>query len=459
MKNRKFNYSVAALIIILMAVSCERKLDELQLDTNYPTTPEVFIDGFSSGLSYVVWGNVYSFSVDTKNVHNGTSSMEFLIPDQTNIYGSWTQSIFQDVLGRNLTGYNVLTFYAMSSTNTTLAEVGFGLSTVHDIVSQKYKTSIYNIPLTTGWNKYYIAIPNSSVLTNEKGLFYFVGKPQSNGSGYTVWIDDVKFENLGTLAHNEYTFSNFKDSILAGPIGKYALSNFNETINLPNGTNQIQTIAPGYFSFFSSNQSLATVVNDTLSLLGDGAVITGKVGNYFATGSLTTRVIGPSTTAPVPHTYSTADSVMTVYSNSNTESNVSIASYDPYWAPYMTTSYFPFSNFIRYVNSNDIYKENKVYVAITFTNPINVSSMKYFHMDVWVPTTAANSSNKPDVVLVTSTTNNTSPSQNAMATGKWVSLEIPISGFTGTGNKSSVTAVMFDVFPSDIYVDNIYFHK
>ena len=49
MKSIKLYYSITALIIVIMAVGCERKLDELQLATKYPTNPDVFIDGLNLG--------------------------------------------------------------------------------------------------------------------------------------------------------------------------------------------------------------------------------------------------------------------------------------------------------------------------------------------------------------------------------------------------------------------------
>ena len=79
MKNIKSYYSITALLIfLLVAVSCERKLDGLELAT-YPSTPEVFIDGFSSGLYYAAYGTskVTAFSVDNNVKYKGSSSMKF----------------------------------------------------------------------------------------------------------------------------------------------------------------------------------------------------------------------------------------------------------------------------------------------------------------------------------------------------------------------------------------------
>ena len=83
MKKIKSICSMTVLLtILLMAVSCERKFDGLPLAT-YPTTPDVFIDGFSSGLYYAAYGTskVTAFSVDYNFKYEGSASMKFEVPD------------------------------------------------------------------------------------------------------------------------------------------------------------------------------------------------------------------------------------------------------------------------------------------------------------------------------------------------------------------------------------------
>ncbi len=80
MTNRKNHYSLYALLTALflaMSVSCQRDIDVLEPAT-YPTTPEVFIDGFSAGLNYAAFGGskVTAFDVDTEVKYKGTASMK-----------------------------------------------------------------------------------------------------------------------------------------------------------------------------------------------------------------------------------------------------------------------------------------------------------------------------------------------------------------------------------------------
>jgi hypothetical protein len=90
-------------------------------------------------------------------------------------------------------------------------------------------------------------------------------------------------------------------------------------------------------------------------------------------------------------------------------------------------------------------------------------------MDVWVPSTSPNLNNKFTIKLidfgaggtygggddVTGTYNNPA----SLATNQWVGIEIPMSGFTGLTTKAHLAQMILDNFPTDIYVDNIYFHN
>ncbi len=182
MKNLKSNISIAALLIILLiAVNCTRKLDGLDLAT-YPTTGDVFIDGFSAGLSYAAYGTskVTAFSVDTEVKYEGTASMKFEVPDTGDPNGGYVGGVFQTSMGRDLSGYNVLTFWAKASQPATLEQAGFG----NDLGISKYQVSISNVALNTNWAKFYVLLPDPSVLKQERGMFFYSAAPQ-NGKGYT----------------------------------------------------------------------------------------------------------------------------------------------------------------------------------------------------------------------------------------------------------------------------------
>ena len=58
MTTKKYNYSKLTLItalLLFLGVSCIRDFEDLEPAT-YPANGEVFIDNFSSGLNYAVFG-------------------------------------------------------------------------------------------------------------------------------------------------------------------------------------------------------------------------------------------------------------------------------------------------------------------------------------------------------------------------------------------------------------------
>lgn len=469
MKTIKFNYSLinALIITFLITSGCEPKIDELKLAT-YPTTAEVYMGVFSAGLNYAAYGTskVTAFSVDSSVTYDNLPSMKFAVPDTGDPNGGYAGGVFITNMGRDLSAYNVLTFWAKASQPAVITQVGFG----NDMGASKYQVSLSNLNVNSNWTKYYLPIPDPSLLTQERGMFFYSAIPQS-GRGFTFWINEVKFEKTGMLAHEVFKIVNGKDSVFSGPLGNYALNYFTATYNLPTGVNQTENLAFSYFTFESSDTSKATVNNlGVITLKNSGAVITAKVGITDAKGSLTLNVTGPSTEAPVPSVQPA--NVISIFSNAYT--NVSVDSYDPYWAPWMTTNYSTFKingdDVIRYSNFNDTYNEKKDYVAITLeTTPINVSAMTFLHIDIWVPSTAPNSANKGTIKLidfgangiygggddVTGTYNRSA----TLLTNSWNSLEIPIGSFTGLTTKAHLAQMILDNFPSDIYVDNIYFHK
>ncbi|MBK6783147.1 MAG: hypothetical protein IPG79_04870 [Saprospiraceae bacterium] len=70
--------------------------------------------------------------------------------------------------GRNLSSYNVLTFWAKASKSATIDIVGFG----NDLGVNKYTTSVSGLAVNTNWKKYYIPIPDASKLNAERGMFF-----------------------------------------------------------------------------------------------------------------------------------------------------------------------------------------------------------------------------------------------------------------------------------------------
>ncbi|MCX6266366.1 MAG: glycosyl hydrolase family 16 [Bacteroidetes bacterium] len=462
MKNRK-TYSMAALIaILLLAVSCERKVDTLPLAT-YPTTADVFIDGFSSGLYYAAYGTskVTAFSVDNNVKYKGTSSMRFEVPNAGDPNGSYAGGVFGTNPGRDLSGYNVLTFWAKASEPATIVEVGFG----NDMGASKYKVTLTNLALNSNWMEFYIPIPAPSVLQQENGMFFYAAAPQ-NGKGYTFWIDELKFEKLGTIAHATFGILNGNDSVKNNvETGEeYQLSDFYATFNLPTGIDQKVGLASSYFTFTSSNPSVATVNEFGIVKTADtgSAFITAKVGNTDAKGSLTITVSGQSVapTVPAPVPTIAADKVISLFSNAYT--NVKVDTWNTHWL------YSTAENQDIQIDGDDVIRyRNLNFVGIEFSSQtVDASAMVNFHIDLWTPDTTMNKTFK--IMLIdfgangvygggddseSEVTVNSPP----LATQNWISLNIPLSSFTGLLSKSHLAQLVLSGDLPTVYIDNVYF--
>ena len=270
--------------------------------------------------------------------------------------GSWAGGTFYSATGRNLSGYDALTFYAKSSVATAI-EVGIG-----NYDTTEYLVQVNDVQLNTNWSKIIIPIPNSAKLLSEKGLFYY-SAGAVNDEGYTIWFDEVKFEKLGTLAH-----AKIEDIEVPGFPGKLTIGTLTETINLPNGINRKMRVSPNYFTFESSDVNVASVTNDgniTVHKTGE-AVISLKE----AEGEIKVHCYD---FAPTP----TRDEseVLSLFSDSYT--NKISANWNPRWE-WSTAEYTEIdtgdNHIARYSGLN--------FVGIVFNKTVDCSSKTHLHLDV-----------------------------------------------------------------------------
>ncbi|HRF40526.1 MAG TPA: hypothetical protein PK198_17160, partial [Saprospiraceae bacterium] len=196
MKNIFFRFIGAALL--LTAWACERDVADLE-PAAYPTNPNVFIDGFSAGLNYGAFGSSVptAFQVDNEVTYNQSrASMRFEVPDVNDPRGAYAGGVFFTSTGRDLSGYDALSFWAKASQPANIDVLGFG----NDFGESRYQVSLSGVGVNTNWKKYIIPIPDPSKLKTERGMFFYSEGPE-NDRGYTFWIDEVKFEKLGAVAH------------------------------------------------------------------------------------------------------------------------------------------------------------------------------------------------------------------------------------------------------------------
>ena len=367
MKNtllNKFKNSFLLLLVVMTNVNCERELSDDAKDATFPKTAEVFTDtpvGMGTNFYFPygpdannpVGSKFSAWSVDTNVSYKGNASMRFDVPNSNDPQGNYAGGILRiDGAGRDLTGYDALTFWAKASQGVTIGEIGFG----EDFYPNKYITTMTNISLGTAWTKYIIPIPDASKLLQEKGMFrYSAGTQGTNGMGYTFWIDELKFEKLGTILPLQASIMDGANVTRSTFVGvKSTITGVIATFNMPNGVNQSVAITPAFLNFTSSNPSVATVndAGEVTPIAAGTATITATFNGQPATGSLTINCSGSFTHAPRPNL--NPANVISIFSDAYT--NVPVNYYNGYWAPWQTTQSNDFSvlgdNVLSYTNFN-----------------------------------------------------------------------------------------------------------
>lgn len=479
MKNSKhFNINVAALLglILVVGTSCERGLsDDVELAT-FSKTGEIFTDNFvglGSNFYFPFVGDGAKpdvFSVDEDVAFAGTASIRIDVPNADDPGGGFAGASFViDGSGRNLTDYDALTFWAKSSQAATIGSIGFG---------REFRAGRTNVDFTTSWQKFIIPIPDPSKLIEVKSVFEFAAGgigPVGEEVGYTFWIDELQFENLGTVAQPRPAINNGVDTEAQSFSGStITLEGLTQTFNLATGANLTVSAAPSYFQFSSSDLTVATVDDlGVISLVGAGTTdITAVLGGVPSAGSLSIDVLGSFASAPTP-TNDPAD-VISIFSDAYTD--VPVDNYNGFFGGQTTLGGavdFGGDGIIQYTNLN--------FVAISTTGTVDASAMTHLHVDVQVsePLDAADAlivelidfgpNGAFDGAFGTDDTGGgTRIVSSSLAEGTWISLDLPLNGFTqGTGggfsgspNISNIAQVVFvSGGISEILVDNVYFYR
>jgi hypothetical protein len=469
MTNKKYNYSAIAFfatLILLFIVGCSRDLEELEL-ASYPTTPEVFIDGFSAGMDFYAYGGskVTAFEVDTDIKYRGTSSMRFDVPSAQDPEGAYAGGTFVTSVERDLSGYDALTFWARASQNASLDLIGYGNGLLPE--ESPYQASISGVEVNTTWQKFYVPIADPSKLTKEGGLLYFAEAPEQ-GKGYSFWLDEVQFEKLGTIAYPRPSIMEQLNPTLSAQNGDTVIITGTSVIyNIPTGTDQSVEITPAYFSFSSSDPSVASVNSDgKVSVIGAGTtVISATLAGVEATGSLTIQSSGEAVIpqAPAPRPTISPDSVISMFSNAYT--NVTVDTWNPFWQ-FSTAQVEDIK-----IGDNDVkhYTQLNFVGILTESAPINAEEMTHFHIDIWTP----NSTDPPasfKVLLADfgsdasfgggdDSSFELSFTSPLLKTEEWVSIDIPLSDFVGLTSRSNLAQLVLSGDLSTVFVDNVYFYN
>ncbi len=472
----------AGLLVIFLMAGCERSVDGLS-EPSLTNNPDVFIDGFSSGLEYFPYDDGFAkldaFQVDTEvTFDNSAASMRIDVPNPDDPSGSYAGAAFIDLNGgRNLSEYDALTFYAKGTKAGTINSIGFGQGLEGN---NRYEVRVDSLRLSTFWKKYVIPIPEPEKLTAIDGMFWFAENPE-NGEGYSFWIDDLKFEKLGNIAQPRPSILSGRDVTVSSFVNlTYQITDFEQTLNtiitLPDETTTSEdvtlTVGPGYFDFSSSNPSVATVNNQgVITVVGEGnATVTASVGGVQASGSVNLISQGTFETAPVPTV--DPDSVISIFSDAYT--NVPVDYYNGFFNGDGQTTLGgtgfdggpPGADIV--VDGDGIINYTELnFVGIgTFLNvpSIDATDMTHMHVDINVQE-GIDPGDYITIQLLNSVGNGeTSGSvrigSDQLLENDWLSLDIPLADFN-LADRSALGLIFFisDATISDIYVDNIYYYN
>jgi hypothetical protein len=479
MKNIKLkHWKTTLLALMIISVSCERGLsDDIDI-YGFPTLGEFFIDApvgltdqFFISFDPATGANTEGFGVDTNEAYLGTTSIRIDVPTPTDPNGGYIGGIFKDRgAGRDLTGYDALTFWVKGSTTATIATFGFGV----DFEAGKYAAILENVELSTDWRKIIIPIPDPSKLIQEKGMFTFsAGTLSTNGDGFTFWMDEMRFERLGTLGQPRPAILGGQDQTGQANVDtSVPVIGLTQTFNTASGQDVTVTATPAYFDFETSNPFVASVdeyglvtvdgpgeIDPETGQVDNTAIITASIGGVQASGSLMISAVDID--------------VISIFSD--VFANVPVDNYNGFYIDGFQSTLGGaivegVNNIIDYTLMN--------FVAIEFygregsgIQPVDASEMTQLHIDIRV-----NETIEPEDFFRIEIFNNFTAgnevagsytvSGSELLSNEWVEFDIPLSSFAGLTSQDALGAFIFVTEGTnpdasgtitDVSLDNIYF--
>ncbi len=167
----------------------------------------------------------------------------------------------------------------------------------------------------------------------------------------------------------------------------------------------------------------------------------------------------PSGPAPTP-TVNAAD-VISLFSDAY--SDVTVDTWSASW---------DMADVQEYAIGSDLTKKytNLSYAGIEFVSPtIDATGMTHLHLDLWTPD-ATSAPSLFHIKLVDFGANGVwdgggddveheiTLDENTMATGNWVSVDLPLSSFTALTTRAHLAQLIISGDPDTVYVDNVYFY-
>ena len=472
------------------------------------TDPQVFVGRLGQDVSYQPFKNTLGSNAtpdatvcypDTSiYCPDGGATLKVVVPgpgDPNNFFAGGT---LVSGVPRNLSGYDAVTFSAKSTRGGVPLVIGLGA----DQSDNPLYLASRGVILSTGWTQYVLPIPQPTMLTSEKGLFFFsagaVGNP---GTGYTFWLANIQYVTLGASIGGPGPL--LPPACVQKAVGDAPFSAFPgwEPDRIPvafamNAGTDVVNGSSRYFNFNSSDPAVATIgVDGKVQVKGQGtATVTASLGGIEGAGPLTVKVGTQDscpTALPQPPVAAATPSlppekVISVYNSSKTYKDVPGTDWAFVKAPSTIPSDFLIpgttSTVKKYFLSN--------FAVIKFGAEIDASAMTFIHLDVWTPNgfvfqvqlNNAVLQPSPPAFVTQSTLQVDAGSTPALETGRWVGLEIPMSTFRtysilgpsfqpdppanrwtvplgGTSQLGQLTVQVPGGTSGTFYLDNIYFHN
>jgi hypothetical protein len=467
---------VAALalpVLFLLALGgCTSERDQEYIANLPPASadvdPVVFDDAFGANVDYFAFENSHykALSQEPSGGYNDSATLKVSIapptpgvdPSDPDYSGGWAGGSFWTHVARDLSSFNSLTFWAKANEPLALSECGLGIPL--DLPAT-YQITVSGTPLDTSFKKVIIPIPNPGRLTVEQGMFWY-----SHGEhSVQIWMDEVIYSNeTGILNPRPSMRSETKEALLDEEV---TISD-TKTIYSVNGVDVEVAHGSAYFDLFSSDESVVSVENGVATAIGGGtATITAMLMDTPVEGEVTVTVIAPpNEPAPTP-TPDQAD-VLSIFSDAYTN-NITVTSWRTDWSSAATAVYdqqIQGDNVKAYTGLT-----SNAYVGIDFSDDqIDATSpgMTHFTLDVFAPAGATLLVKLvdfgPDGAFGGGDDTEKGLTFHAgtvppFTTGQWVSLDIPLTDFTGMNFGNVAQMVLQSINVGNVWVDNIYFRK
>jgi hypothetical protein len=441
---------------MIAAAGCSDRDTEGLAPATGDDNPDVFIDGYAPGVTYQAFLNSKTDAVQIDGAEGNPTkpSLVVTVPGPSVDPPWFAGGAFTNEWGRDLSGYNALTFYAKAEKTAMLDVAGFANDNTGN---SKYEGFVDSLRMSTEWQKYVLPIPDPSRLTVERGLLFFA-EGHENNQGYQFWMDEIKFETVAGLTNPRGSMPTVTIDALVGDTLK--VDGCKTIFDFGDSTITAKHLH-GYFTFTSSNPSVVSTAGGLLKVVGIGeATLTATLRSEAVAGEITVSgAASPSVAAPTP-TEPSAD-VISVYSDAYTD--VPVSTFSPTWDLAEVAD-------ITIAGNNTKKYTLYPYAAIEFTSPlINASAMSHFHIDFFASTGSnfmvklvdfgangmfGGGDDTEETITIDAV------STPPFAAGSWVSLDIPLTEFTN-GNLASTEHLAQLFLESDshtVYIDNIYFY-